>query len=320
MLSRMRAILVLDPLPADVDAELARRFEVLRADRDGLDALIERHHSSIVGMTSRGKTDIGDELLSRLPNLQIVSAYGVGYDRIDAAAAARRGIMVTNTPDVLNADVADLAVALLLATIRRIPQADRFARDGSWTRGPFPLTATLNKRMVGLVGMGRIGQEIAKRLAGFDVALAYHSRNRVSSVPYAHYPDLMEMARAVDTMLVIVPGGKATEKLIGREVLMALGRDGVLINVARGTVVDQAALIQALQNGTILAAGLDVYDGEPFVPAELTAMENVVLLPHIGSGTLDTRAAMGRLFLKNLLGWFESGVAASPVSECASVK
>ena len=319
MVENDKAVLVLDPLPADIEQEIGRRFHVLRAYEGDLKSIIDQHGDGIVALTSRGKTTIDDSLLAMLPALQIVTAYGVGYDRIDAAAAARRGVMVTNTPDVLNADVADLAVALLLATLRRLPQADRFVRDGSWMKGAFPLTPTLRNRTIGLVGMGRIGQEIAKRLAAFDVEVVYHSRNRVHDVSYPHYPALMEMARNVDTMIVIVPGGKATEKLINADVLAALGTNGVFVNVARGNVVDQAALIQALRDGTILAAGLDVYDGEPSVPAELTAMENVVLLPHIGSGTSETRRAMGRLFLNNLFGWFETGGAVTPVRECAAV-
>jgi lactate dehydrogenase-like 2-hydroxyacid dehydrogenase len=310
-------VLVLDPLPADVDQEVERSFHVLRAYESDLHNLIESHRDSIVAVTSRGKTVIDEPLLGRLPALQLVCAYGVGYDKIDAAAAARRGIVVTNTPDVLNADVADLAVALLLATLRRLPQADRFVRDGRWAQSPFPLTATLRNRTIGMVGMGRIGREIAKRLAAFDVRIAYHSRNAVEGLAYTYYPNLMAMAHEVDTMIVIVPGGKATEKLVDGNVLAALGENGVLVNVARGNVVDQSALIKSLQDGTILAAGLDVYDGEPLVPAELCAMENVVLLPHIGSGTVETRAAMGRLFLDNLTGWFKNGAAVSPVRECA---
>jgi lactate dehydrogenase-like 2-hydroxyacid dehydrogenase len=316
MTKQLGTVLVLDPLPLDVDPEVERNFQVLRAYESSLDHAIESHRHDIVGMTSRGKTLIDDKLLGRLPALQIVCAYGVGYDRIDAAAAAGRGIMVTNTPDVLNADVADLAVALLLATLRRLPQADRFLREGHWTGGPFPLTATLRNRTVGMVGMGRVGQEIAKRLAAFDVRIAYHSRNPVEGVTYTYYSDLLAMAHEVDTMIVIVPGGKETEKLIDGNMLAALGSDGVLVNVARGSVVDQSALVRALQDGTILAAGLDVYDGEPQVPSELIAMDNVVLLPHIGSGTIDTRTAMGRLFLDNLFGWFKDGAAVTPVREC----
>jgi len=277
-----RTVLVLDPLPADIEQEIGRRLHVLRAYEGDLKSIMDQHRHGIIALTSRGKTTIDDNLLAMLPALQIVTAYGVGYDRIDAAAAAQRGVMVTNTPDVLNADVADLAVALLLATLRRLPQADRFVRDGAWMKGAFPLTPTLRNRTVGLVGMGRIGQEIAKRLTAFDVEVVYHSRNRVPDVSYPRYPAFREMARKGDTMIVIVPGGKATEKLINADVLAALGTNGVFINVARGNVVDQAALIQALRDGTILAAGLDVYDGEPSVPAELIAMENVVLLPHIG--------------------------------------
>lgn len=314
-----KTVLVLDPLPEDVEAELASRFTVLRAYADGLDVLIDGHGPEIAALTSRGKTDIDQPLLGQLGALELIAAYGVGYDRIDASAAARRGIVVTNTPDVLNADVADLAVSLLLATVRRIPQAEAFLRSGAWESGAFPLTSTLRERTVGLVGMGRIGQEIARRLAAFDVKIAYHSRNRVPDLPYPHFPDLAEMARLVDTMVVIVPGGASTHHLIDADILSALGKDGIFVNVSRGSVVDQEALIQALADHTILAAGLDVYDGEPVVPEALRTLDNVVLLPHIGSGTHHTRAAMGRLFLDNVTTWFAEGRPVTPVKECAAL-
>lgn len=313
-----KTFLALDPLPDMVAAEARAHTVFIQATPETLDALVEQHGDSVEILASRGKQPVGRDLLDRLPRLRLIAAYGVGYDKVDAAAAAERGVLVTNTPDVLSDDVADLAVALLLATVRRLPQADRFVRSGAWAKGAYPLTSTLRDRTVGLVGMGRIGQEIAARLAAFRVPIAYHSRTP-ASVPYRHFPDLLDLARHVDALVVIVPGGKATEKMIGAPVLEALGPKGIVVNVARGSVMDQDALIAALRDGTIEAAGLDVYEGEPIVPAELAAMDNVVLLPHVGSGTHFTRNAMNRLFLDNVLGWAADGRVVTPVRECLAL-
>ncbi|MFL5158214.1 MAG: 2-hydroxyacid dehydrogenase [Microvirga sp.] len=254
-------------------------------------------------------------LLDRLPNVEIVSSFGVGYDNVDAAEAAKRNIVVTNTPGVLDDEVADLTLGLLLATLRKIPQADRYLRDGKWLKASFPLSATLRERKVGIVGLGRIGKAIARRLSGFDVSIAYHGRTQQDDVAYSYYPTVTGLAEACDVLIVITPGGASTRHLIDAEVLKALGPNGVLINVARGTVVDEQALIHALKSGTILSAGLDVYEDEPRVPQELIDLEHVVLLPHIASASVHTRNAMGKLVADNLISWFDGKGPLTPVAE-----
>jgi lactate dehydrogenase-like 2-hydroxyacid dehydrogenase len=254
-------------------------------------------------------------LLDRLPNVGIISSFGVGYDNVDAAEAARRGIVVTNTPGVLDDEVADLTLGLLLATLRKIPQADRYLREGQWLKASFPLSTTLRGRKVGIVGLGRIGKAIARRLAGFDVSIAYHGRTQQDDVAYAYHPTVIGLAEACDVLIVITPGGAATRHLINADVLKALGPNGVLINVARGTVVDEQALIEALKSGTILSAGLDVYEDEPRVPEELIDMEHVVLLPHIASASVHTRNAMGKLVADNIVSWVEGKGPLTPVPE-----
>jgi lactate dehydrogenase-like 2-hydroxyacid dehydrogenase len=254
-------------------------------------------------------------LIDRLPNLEIIASFGVGYDNVDAAAAAARTVVVTNTPGVLDEEVADLTIGLLLATIRRIPQADRFLREGRWAGGDFPLSPTLRNRRIGILGLGKIGKAIARRLEGFGVYIAYHGRHSQSGVGYDYFASPAALAKAVDTLIVIVPGGAATRHLVDEPVLQALGRDGILINVARGTVVDEQALIRALGAGTILMAGLDVYEDEPRVPQELIDTPNAVLLPHIASASVETRNAMGKLVADNLIAWFEQGRPLTPVAE-----
>jgi lactate dehydrogenase-like 2-hydroxyacid dehydrogenase len=254
--------------------------------------------------------------LSLFPKLEIVASFGVGYDHIDAEYAREHNIVVANTPDVLTEEVADVAMGLLIATLREFVKADRYLRSGLWRTQNFPLSVgSLRDRKVGMVGMGRIGQAIGRRLDAARVPVAYHSRNPAAGVSYKHYPDLIEMAKAVDTLVIIVPGGAATAKLINADVLKALGPRGVVINVARGSVVDEPALIAALKSGTILAAGLDVFDNEPNVPDELRAMQNVVLLPHIGSASVVTRNAMDQLVVDNLKAWFAGKPPLTPVAE-----
>jgi lactate dehydrogenase-like 2-hydroxyacid dehydrogenase len=254
--------------------------------------------------------------LARFPKLEIVASFGVGYDHVDAAYARDHNIMVTNTPDVLTEEVADIAMGLLISTVREFVKADRYLRSGLWTTQNFPLSVgSLRDRKVGMVGMGRIGQAIARRLEASKVPVVYYSRNPIKELPNKHYPDLIEMAKAVDTLVVIVPGGPGTAKMINAEVMKALGPRGVIINVARGTVVDEQALIQALKSGTILAAGLDVFEREPNVPEELKAMQNVVLLPHIGSASVVTRNAMDQLVVDNLKAWFTGKPPLTPVAE-----
>jgi lactate dehydrogenase-like 2-hydroxyacid dehydrogenase len=254
-------------------------------------------------------------LLDRLPKAKIISSFGVGYDNVDAVEAGKRGIVVTNTPGVLDDEVADLAIGLLLATLRKIPQADRYLREGKWLKAPFPLSATLRGKKVGIVGLGRIGKAIARRLAGFDVRIAYHGRTQQDDVAFTYHPTIVGLAEASDILIVITPGGASTKHLINAEVLKALGSNGVLINVARGSVVDEQALIEALRSGTILSAGLDVYDDEPRVPQDLIDLEHVVLLPHIASGSVHTRNAMGKLVADNLISWFDGKGPLTPVAE-----
>jgi lactate dehydrogenase-like 2-hydroxyacid dehydrogenase len=254
--------------------------------------------------------------LAQFPKLEIVSSFGVGYDHVDANYARDHNIVVTNTPDVLTEEVADIAMGLLIATLREFVKADRYLRSGLWTTQNFPLSVgSLRDRKVGMVGMGRIGQAIARRLEASLVPVVYHTRNPAAGLSYKHYPDLIEMAKAVDTLVVIVPGGAATTKMINAEVMQALGPRGVIINVARGTVVDEQALIAALKSGAILAAGLDVFEKEPNAPDELKAMQNVVLLPHIGSASVVTRNAMDQLVVDNLKAWFAGKPPLTPVAE-----
>jgi lactate dehydrogenase-like 2-hydroxyacid dehydrogenase len=254
--------------------------------------------------------------MSRFPRLEIVSSFGVGYDHVDAAWAGAHGIIVTNTPDVLTEEVADTALGLLLCTVREFPQAERYVRAGKWREKNYPLTrATLRNRTVGLVGMGRIGQAIARRLEAMRVPVVYHSRKPAAGVSYRHYPKLLDMARDVGVLLVITPGGAETKNLIDAEMLEALGPDGILINMSRGSVVDEAALIEALENKTIMSAGLDVYRNEPEVPQALIAMENVVLFPHLGSASVATREKMDQLVVDNLLAWAAGKAPPTTVAE-----
>jgi lactate dehydrogenase-like 2-hydroxyacid dehydrogenase len=255
-------------------------------------------------------------LLERFPKLEIISSFGVGYDNVDVKYAAAHNIIVTNTPEVLTEEVADTALGLLLCTVRELPQAERHLRAGRWATQGYPLSrATLRTRTVGMVGMGAIGQAIARRLDAFGVPVVYHTRKPRPDVAYRHYPKLIDMARDVDTLMIIVPGGAATQNMINAEVLDALGPNGIVINMARGSVVDEAALIKALQDKRIMAAGLDVYVKEPEVSKELIDMENVVLLPHVGSASLYTREKMDQLVADNILAWTAGKPPLTPVPE-----
>jgi lactate dehydrogenase-like 2-hydroxyacid dehydrogenase len=284
-------------------------------DKDAfLKPIADKIRAMVVAYTNER---IDAQFMQRFPRLEQISSFGVGYDHIDAKWAGEHGIVVTNTPDVLNEEVADTALGLLLCTVREFPQADRYLRAGKWvTQGHYPLTkATLRNRTVGMVGLGRIGKAIARRLEAFGVPVVYHSRTPQPGVKYKYYPKLLDMARDVDTLMVIVPGGAATRNLIDAEVLKALGPNGILINMARGSVVDEPALIAALKNRTIYSAGLDVFADEPHVPKELIEMEHVVLFPHLGSSTELTRAAMDQLVVDNILAWLAGKPPLTPVAE-----
>ena len=253
-------------------------------------------------------------LIDALPNLEIISSVGVGTDAIDVQHAKKRGVIVCNTPDVLNDEVANTAILLLLTTIRSFVAYDRYAREGRWAReGDPPLTHGIAGRQVGIVGLGRIGRTIAEKLAVFHCKIAYFARSKRPDVAYRYYPKLEELARDSDALIVIVPGGEATKNLIDRRVIDALGPEGILVNVARGSVVDEPALVAALQEGRLGGAGLDVFADEPNIPEPLTRMENVVLQPHQGSATVETRRAMGDLMLKNLALHFAGEKPISPL-------
>jgi lactate dehydrogenase-like 2-hydroxyacid dehydrogenase len=283
-------------------------------DRDGM---IRQTRDKVRGIISGAlaRRRIDAEFMQQFPKLEIVAHMGVGYDLIDAKWAATRNIVVTHTPDVLTDEVADLAMGLLLATVRQIPQADRFLRAGKWHGGIFPLTTSLQGRRLGILGLGRIGKEIGKRAEAFGLTVAYHGRNRQTDVSYDYHPTLVGLASDCDILMVVAPGGAETRDIVNAEVLEALGPDGILVNVARGSVVDEKALVAALRDGKILSAGLDVFADEPRVPQELVDMAHIVLLPHVGSASRQVRLAMGQLALDNILAWASGKPALTPVPE-----
>ena len=307
-------LLIVGSPPAHGTELLDAAFNVSRMDTSA-EVSAERA-AGVDAIALMSGRNVDQHFMARFPALKIVASFGVGYDHVDARWAADRGIAVTNTPGVLDEEVADTALGLLLCTVRELPQAMAYLQAGQWPHAPYPLTpATLRDRTVGLVGMGRIGQSIARRLDAFRVPVVYHARHQNPDAPYRYYSDLIGMAAAVDTLIVIVPGGAATKHLISRVVLDALGPNGILINVARGSVVDQPALIEALASKRILAAGLDVYENEPEVPQALIQQKNVVLLPHVGSASRFTRTRMQKLVVDNLLAWASGNGPLTPVPE-----
>lgn len=270
----------------------------------------------ISGIAAMGESRVSRELLAQLPNLKVVSVFGVGYDGVDTEAARERGVCVTHTPDVLSDDVADLAIGLMLSIARRIPQADQHVRAGRWPSGPMPLGRKVTGARLGIVGLGRIGKAIARRAQAFDMSIAYTARSEKPESGYHYYPSPKALAAEVDFLVVITPGGAGTRHLINAEVLSALGPNGFLINVARGSVVDESALIQALQSGLIAGAALDVFENEPNVPAELWSLGNVVLTPHMASATQQTRQAMADLAFANMKAGLAGEPLLTPVPEC----
>ena len=273
-----------------------------------------------VGPRIRGICNCGAtprSLIERLPKLEIVSHFGVGYDPIDCTAAAERGIVVTNTPDVLTEEVADTALALLLMATRELGAAERWLRAGRWVKeGPYPLTrGSLRGRTMGILGYGRIGQAIARRGEACGLKIAYHSRRPVADAAHPRHESALELARAVDILMVVLPGGASTRHLVDAEILEALGPEGILVNIGRGSVVDEAALVDALEAGKILGAGLDVFEDEPRVHPGLMTRDDVVLLPHVGSASQATRAAMAALQIENLVAWFDGRRPPTPVPE-----
>ncbi len=311
-------ILAPGALPEASVETLRERFACHRAvGSDKVDAILAEAAGRIRGMARGGHFNVDRTLIDRMPKLEIIANFGVGYDGIDLKRCAERGIVVTNTPDVLTEEVADTALGLLLMTVRELSAAERHLRAGKWAReGNYRLTpSTLRDRTVGIAGLGRIGLAIARRLDAMKVPVAYHARHERTGVPYRYFADLHAMAEAVDTLVIVLPGTPATKGAVDARVLKALGPNGIVINIGRGSVVDDAALIEALATRTIRAAGLDVFTDEPHVPEALLALDNVVLLPHVGSASVHTRDAMGQLVVDNLSSWFETGKPLTPVPE-----
>ena len=268
------------------------------ADKEALLASLRDRVRGIAG------GNVQAELLDKLPRLEIVANFGVGYDSIDTKAAKARNVRVTNTPNVLNDAVAEITIGLMIALARRIPQAHQFVRDGNWIKGNFPLLTELNGKTVGILGLGRIGKEIAVRAKAMKMRVVYYGRHKQHDEPFIYYSDLAEMARDVDWLVIIAPGGKGTEKIVSRQVLEALGPEGYLVNMARGSLVDEAAMVELLQSKKLGGAALDVFEKEPQVPPALFALDNVVLSPHQGSATHQTRNKMGDLVVANIVAHF----------------
>jgi hydroxypyruvate reductase len=309
-----KSILQHGRLMPDLEARLAEEFDLhpLYAEPDP-QAFLQQRGSDFVGLVTSAPVGADAALIEALPRLQVIASFGVGFDRLDLAAARARGVRVAYTPDVLNDCVADLAFGLLIDAARGISAADRFLRRGDWLDGRFPVRTRVSGKKLGIVGLGRIGRAIARRAAGFDMSIAYNNR-RPADAPWRFEASLAALAEWADFLVVTVTGGEGTKALISRDILAALGPSGFLINVARGSVIDEAALVEALREGTIGGAGLDVFENEPHVPPALLGLDNVVLLPHIASGTAETRKAMGDLVLANLQSYFTRGELLTPLA------
>ncbi len=314
-MNKTNAVLRVGSFEPTFAQELALRYEIpsLPEDRERA-RFLDGHARAIRVVVTSGPPGVDAETIAALPNLEAIVNYGAGVDGIDLEAAKRHGIGVSNTPDVLSDTVADTALGLILMTLRRFGAADRYVRAGRWGRdGRFPYARDVSGLQVGILGLGRIGSAIATRLLGFDCAIAYHNRHRIEGCPYRYAPSPVELARSVDVLVVATTGDRRTRKLVDRTVLEALGPDGYLINIARGSVVDQEALVELLIGDALAGAGLDVFADEPHVPAELLGLDNVVLFPHIGSATARTRRAMALLAIQNLDNYLANGELLTPV-------
>ena len=298
------------PTLAALDAAYTTHKLFEAKDRD---AMIASVADRITAVSSSNSGGIDGATMAKLPKLKVISHFGVGYDTVDIEAARKRGIAVTNTPDVLTDDVADLAIALLLATVRRVPQGDRYVREGKWLKGAMALTESVQGKTCGIVGMGRIGRAIAKRAEAFNLKIAYQGPNRKADVAWAYFADPVALAKDVDFLVAACPGGEATRGLVSRAVIDALGPKGVIVNISRGSVVDEPALLEALQQGRLGGAGLDVFADEPRVPEGFFALDNVVLQPHVASASHQTRQAMGQLVIDNLAAHFTGKPLLTPV-------
>jgi lactate dehydrogenase-like 2-hydroxyacid dehydrogenase len=307
-------VLMTGPMYPPTIAELEQVYNVHKLwsapDKTALLASIAERITAIASSNS-AKTDAA--LLDKLPNLKTIAHFGVGYDSVDVEAAKKRGIAITNTPDVLTEEVADLTLGLTLATIRRIPQGDRYVREGKWLKGNMALTDSLQGRVAGIIGMGRIGRAIARRLEACNVKIAYQGPNRKTDVSWAYFSDPVALAKEAGLLIAACPGGEATRGLVSRAVIEALGPKGYFVNISRGSVVDEPALLEALQGNRIAGAGLDVFADEPRVPEAFLALDNVVLQPHVASATHPTRGAMGQLVIDNLAAHFAGKPLLTPI-------
>ena len=313
-------LLLIGPITDRMMERLTARFNVHALfDEPDQRAFLEAEGARFTAVATDGHYGLTPAPAELLPNLKVVSSYGVGYDAIDARGLAEKGVIVAHTPDVLNDEVADTAILLWLAVSRRLVQADNWARSGAWERdGAFPLTRSVQNRTVGILGFGRIGQTIASRAEMFNARVLYHARSP-KDVPQTYVQSAVELAKASDVLICITPGGPSTRRLVDADVLDALGPEGILVNVSRGSVVDEAALVAALAEGRLGGAGLDVFEDEPCIPEALKAMEQVVLTPHVGSATVETRRAMGDLTCDNLIRFLDEGAVHTPVPECAKI-
>lgn len=308
-------LLQISPFPPHMVEALEQDFTIHRYfEADDKAAMLDKLKDSVRFVATGGHHGCSADVIAALPKLEVISSFGVGYDAVDVKAARQHNVRVTNTPDVLNDAVAELTLGMMLALCRRIPQADAYVRAGDWvSKGNYPLTAELTGKRVGILGLGRIGKEIARRAQVFKMEVVYHGRTHQADEPYPFYADLTQMARDVDWLVVIAPGSASTKGIVSRDVMEALGPDGCLVNMARGTLIDEPAMVELLKSGKLGGAALDVFLEEPKVPEELFALDNVVLAPHQGSATHKTRRAMGDLVVKNLRAHLKGDPLISPV-------
>jgi len=307
-------LIITGPMYPPTLAELEQTYDAHRLwTAPDKEALLASMADKVTAVASSNSGGINGATMARLPRLKTIAHFGVGYDTVDVAAAKKGNIAVTNTPDVLTDEVADLAIGLMLAAVRRIPQGDKYVREGKWLKGAMALTESVQGKTVGIVGMGRIGRAIARRAEAFGVKLAYQGPNRKADLSWPYYADPLELAKNSDILIVACPGGDSTKGLVSRAVIEAIGPKGTLVNIARGTVVDEPALLEALQGGKLGTAGLDVFADEPRVPEAFFALENVVLQPHVASATHQTRKAMGQLVIDNLAAHFAGKPLVTPI-------
>ena len=307
-------VLIMSSFPNKITKLFDETFNTFKSyEQENVEKFIESLSDKIEAIAVMGGTTVSSELIKKLPKLKIIANYGVGYDAVDVKQATLSNVKVTNTPDVLNDEVADTAIALTLCVYKNIALANKFLLEKKWLKSEYPLSKKFSGTKFGMLGMGRIGKTIANRIESFNCEICYHSRNQ-KDVKYKYFSKLEDLAEYVDTLCVITPGGEETKHLVNANVLQKLGKNGFLINIARGTVIDQKALIYALQNNIIRGAGLDVFENEPNVPDDLINLNNVILTPHIGSATVETRYDMGKLVYDNIVQMLTTNTTISPVN------